>query len=135
MLCLDDIEIKGKRSGSQEIGEIDHTISSDRVPSSGAKTCSLLLCKLCALAYANCVPSSTNRVPYPLQIVCPSPLQIMCPPSSPILQIHPPNRNIQPSIFETYGITHNNPKQLDPKPMLENHLVQFPLNQTSHILR
>ena len=64
MLCLDDIEIKGKRPGSQEIGERGHTISPGRVPSSGAKTCSLLLCKLCALASVNSVPSSsTNRVP------------------------------------------------------------------------
>ena len=64
MLCLDDIEIKGKRSGSQEIGERGHTISSGRVPSSGAKTCSLLLCKSCALASANHVHlSSANHVP------------------------------------------------------------------------
>jgi hypothetical protein len=63
MLCLDYIEIKGKRLGSQEIGERGHTISSGHVPSSSAKTCSLL-CKSCSLASANRVPSSsTNRVP------------------------------------------------------------------------
>ena len=51
-------------SGSQEIGERGHTISSGRVPSSGAKMRSLLLCKSCALASAKHVPFSfANHVP------------------------------------------------------------------------
>jgi hypothetical protein len=86
MLCLDDIEIKGKRSGSQEIGERGHTISSGRVPSSGAKTCSLLLCKSCALASANHVPSSCLCKSCAL-LLCKSCALLLLPSSKSVLQI------------------------------------------------
>jgi hypothetical protein len=89
MLCLDDIEIKGKRSGSQEIGERGHTISSGRVPSSGAKTCSLLLCKS---ASANRVPSSSaNLCPSLCKscalLLCKSCALLLLPSSKSVLQI------------------------------------------------